>query len=63
MPLKRYPVHKTKYILWLFLQHFVYLYLAYLARGRTDATSEFWEVVGEEQSIQSLFPFILGKNC
>ena len=30
-----------------------------LARGWADAASEFWEIVGEQKSVQRLFPFIL----
>ena len=30
-----------------------------LAGGWADAASEFWEIVGEQQSVQRLFPFIL----
>jgi hypothetical protein len=32
------------------------------ARGRADTTSEFREVVGHEQTIQSILPLILGEN-
>ena len=30
-----------------------------LAGGWADAASKFWEIVGEQQSVQGLFPFIL----
>ena len=30
-----------------------------LARGWADAASEFWEIIGEQQSVQGLSPFIL----